>query len=197
MNPITIWAPVATRVELVALGGRFEMQRDSEGVWRLDEPRLAPGADYAFSIDGGKPLPDPRSRFQPQGVHGPSRVTSTEFDWTDAAFRAQPLGSAILYELHVGTFAADGTFDGVIDRLPHLVELGITHVELMPVAEFPGKRGWGYDGVDLFAPHSAYGGPAGLKRLVDACHAHDIAVVLDVVYNHLGPDGNYLPSFGP
>jgi maltooligosyltrehalose trehalohydrolase len=197
MNPITIWAPRAERVELVASGGRFEMQRDSAGVWRLDEPRLVPGADYAFSVDGGKPLPDPRSRLQPQGVHGPSRVTSADFDWTDAAFRAQPLGSAILYELHVGTFAADGTFDGVIDRLQHLVELGVTHVELMPVAEFPGKRGWGYDGVDLFAPHSAYGGPAGLKRLVDACHAHDIAVVLDVVYNHLGPDGNYLPSFGP
>jgi maltooligosyltrehalose trehalohydrolase len=130
-------------------------------------------------------------------VHGPSRVPDASFHWTDENFRAPPLGSAIIYELHVGTFAEDGTFDGVIERLSHLQALGVTHIEIMPIAEFPGRRGWGYDGVQLFAPHSAYGGPLGLRRLVDACHARGIAVLLDVVYNHFGPDGNHLPQFGP
>ena len=121
----------------------------------------------------------------------------TAFRWSDHAWRAGPLSAAVIYELHVGTFTPEGTFEAAIERLDHLVDLGITHVELMPVAEFPGLRGWGYDGVDLYAPHHGYGGPEGLKRLVNACHTRGLAVLLDVVYNHLGPDGNYLASFGP
>jgi maltooligosyltrehalose trehalohydrolase len=196
-----VWAPHADRVEL-ALGAaaaeRRAMRREERGWWTADVAEAGPGTDYGFTLDGEGPFPDPRSAFQPLGVHGPSRVVDHDaFDWTDRAWSAPPLADAVLYELHVGTFADDGTFDGVIPHLDHLVELGVTHVELLPVAEFPGNRGWGYDGVDLFAPHHAYGGPDGLKRLVDACHARRLAVVLDVVYNHLGPDGNYLARFGP
>ncbi|HEY8944366.1 MAG TPA: alpha-amylase family glycosyl hydrolase, partial [Polyangiaceae bacterium] len=196
MKEFFVWAPNAKHMELVAGGQRLPLAREGD-LWRLADGALSPGTDYALSIDGARPLPDPRSRYQPEGVHGPSRWTADKFSWTDAGFRAPPLASAVLYELHVGTFGSDGTFDGVIERLGHLQKLGVTHVELMPVVEFPGERGWGYDGVDLFAPHHAYGGPEGLKRLVDACHARGLAVVLDVVYNHLGPDGNYLPQFGP
>jgi maltooligosyltrehalose trehalohydrolase len=149
-------------------------------------------------VDNSKPLPDPRSSWQPEGVHGPSRVLDhAAFAWTSQGFRAPPLASALIYELHVGTFSPEGTFDGVIQKLDYLLDLGVTHVELMPVNEFSGRRGWGYDGVDLYAPHHAYGGPDGLKRLVNACHARGLAVLLDVVYNHLGPEGNYLSQFGP
>ena len=156
------------------------------------------GSDYCLSLDGGPPLPDPRSEHQPAGIEGPSRrVDHAAFAWTDDDFRPPPLSAGLVYELHVGTFSATGTFDGAILRLPHLVELGVSHVELMPVCEFAGQRGWGYDGVNLFAPHHAYGGPDGLKRLVNACHAHGLAVLLDVVYNHLGPRGNHLARFGP
>ena len=159
---------------------------------------MTTGDDYAFSLDGGAALPDPRSLHQPHGVHGPSRIVDhTSFSWTDAAWRGSPLADATIYELHVGTFTPSGTFDGVAGRLPFLRDLGVTAIELMPVAAFPGARGWGYDGVDLWAVHDAYGGPEGLRRLVDAAHATGIAVVLDVVYNHLGPDGNHLGSFGP
>ncbi len=155
-------------------------------------------ADYQLVVDGELAIPDPRSPFQPHGVHGPSRRdTAAGFRWTDEGWRAPPLSAAVIYELHVGTFTPQGTFESAIARLDHLVRLGVTHVEIMPVAAFPGSRGWGYDGVALFAPHAAYGGPAGLKRLVDACHARGLAVLLDVVYNHLGPDGNYLGRLGP
>jgi len=151
-----------------------------------------------FSVDGGPPCPDPRSACQPAGVHGPSQlVDHSEFTWTDAAWSGIPIADAVIYELHVGTFSSAGTFDGVVERIPHLLELGVNAIELLPVATFPGNRGWGYDGVDLFAPHPSYGGPGGLKRLVDACHRAGIAVLMDVVYNHLGPDGNYLREFGP
>src|SRR5579871_156688 len=144
------------------------------------------------------PRPDPRSPHQPQGVHGPSApVDFSAFRWTDAGWQAGELRDQVFYELHVGTFSPEGTFGGVVGRLDHLVDLGITAVELMPVAEFSGSRGWGYDGVDLFAPHHVYGGPVGLKRLVDAFHENGLAVLLDVVFNHLGPDGNYLGRFGP
>jgi maltooligosyltrehalose trehalohydrolase len=143
-------------------------------------------------------LPDPRSEYQPLGVHGPSeRVKQEAFPWSDAAFTPTPWSQAIVYELHIGTFTDAGTFRAALERLDHLVELGITHIELMPVAAFPGRQGWGYDGVALFAPHAAYGTPDDLKRLVDGCHARGLAVILDVVYNHLGPDGNYLGQFGP
>src|SRR5262245_10551081 len=179
-------------------GRRLPMTRDGRGWWTAVPPAGSDGIEYRFALDGGAPHPDPRSPFQPHGVHGPSRrVDHGAFRWSDGAWRAGPLSSAVIYELHVGTFTPQGTFDAAIERLDHLGRLGITHVELMPVAEFPGTRSWGYDGVDLFAPHHGYGGPDGLKRLVDACHARGLALLLDVVYNHLGPDGNYLASYGP
>ncbi len=167
------------------------------GWWRLDAPELGDGADYAFSLDGGPARPDPRSRWQPYGVHRPSRVVDpSRFDWR-AEWRGFHLPAAILYELHVGTFTSEGTFAGAIARLDHLVALGVTGVSLMPVNAFAGRHGWGYDGVGLWAVHEPYGGPAGLAAFVDACHARGLGVVLDVVYNHLGPSGNYLPEFGP
>ncbi|MGI9079896.1 MAG: malto-oligosyltrehalose trehalohydrolase [Acidimicrobiales bacterium] len=196
---LEVWAPKAQAVDVVVGERRTAMDGPDERGWfRTGAAEIDTGADYAFSLDGGPPLPDPRSPWQPHGVHGPSRrVDHGAFAWTDAAWAAPELADVVVYELHVGTFSPEGTFDGAIAHLDHLVGLGITAVEVMPVAEFPGRRGWGYDGVHLWAPHSAYGGPDGLKRLVDACHARDLAVVLDVVYNHLGPDGNYLPQFGP
>jgi len=192
-----VWAPRASQVEVVLCYRRVTMDGPDEQGW-FRAPAAASDVDYAFSLDGGAPLPDPRSQWQPYGVHGPSRlVDHGTFAWTDEGWRAPPLAEAVVYELHVGTFSSEGTFDGAIAHLDHLVDLGVTAVEVLPVAEFPGRRGWGYDGVALYAPHSAYGGPDGLKRLVDACHDRSLAVVLDVVYNHLGPDGNYLPQFGP
>jgi maltooligosyltrehalose trehalohydrolase len=193
-----VWAPRAGRVELQLGGDRLDMRAQSGGWWELEAPAAA-GADYGYRLDAGDPLPDPRSRWQPNGVHGLSRlVDHAAFRWTDAGWRGGPrLADAVLYELHVGTFTQGATFESAIERLDHLVELGVNAVELMPVAEFSGERGWGYDGVDLWAPHHAYGGPEGLEALVDACHARGLAVVLDVVYNHLGPEGNYLERFGP
>ncbi|MGW4664616.1 malto-oligosyltrehalose trehalohydrolase [Streptosporangium sandarakinum] len=193
-----VWAPTRERVELVLGERRLPMRRSGDGWWERSVEEAGPGTDYAYSLDGGPPRPDPRSPYQPYGPHGPSRlVDHAAFGWTDDRWRGTPLPGAVLYELHVGTFSPAGTFDGAIEHLPHLAELGVDAVELMPVAEFSGGRGWGYDGVSLFAPHHAYGGPDGLKRLVDACHAHGLGVVMDVVYNHLGPSGNYLPEFGP
>jgi maltooligosyltrehalose trehalohydrolase len=198
MSGLRVWAPIANAVEIDSAGKRLAMTRETGGWWSAEVAGAAHGTDYAFIIDGGAPLPDPRSRWQPHGVHGPSRLLDhSAFRWTDRGWNAPPLGSGVLYEMHVGTFTRDGTFAAAIARLDHLIALGVTHLEVMPVAEFPGDRGWGYDGVDLFAPHHAYGGPGGLKRLVDACHARGIAVILDVVYNHFGPSGNYLSQFGP
>ncbi|MDQ4037534.1 MAG: malto-oligosyltrehalose trehalohydrolase [Actinomycetota bacterium] len=195
----SVWAPHAdSSVEVLISGTRFELARGVRGSWEADIPTLVAGTDYAVSIDGGPPRPDPRSASQPAGVEGFSRVVDhAAFDWTDADWTGIELTHSVLYELHVGTFTDAGTFRGVIDRLDHLVSLGVQAVELMPVVEFSGSRGWGYDGVDLWAPHSAYGGPEGLKELVDACHAQGLGVVLDVVYNHLGPAGNFLAEFGP
>jgi len=193
-----VWAPHAQRVDLAIAGRNVAMRRGDGGWFEAHDEQAAAGDRYGFALDGAAPLPDPRSPSQPDGVHGLSQVVDHgAFAWNDAGWHGMPLGSAVLYELHAGTFTAEGTFDAAIARLPHLVELGVSAVELMPVAEFPGDRGWGYDGVDLYAPHHAYGGPDGLKRLVDACHAHGLAVVMDVVYNHLGPDGNHLSRFGP
>ena len=198
MTRLSVWAPTSKSVKLQLAGARVALQRRTDGFWELDQPVLPAGTDYQFVLDDGPPLPDPRSPHQPQGVHGPSRIVDhAAFEWTDAGWRAPPLASGLVYELHVGTFSRSGDFDGVRSRLDYLADLGITHVELMPVNEFPGRRGWGYDGVDLFAPHHAYGGPDALKRLVDACHGRGLAVLLDVVYNHLGPDGNYLGQYGP
>jgi maltooligosyltrehalose trehalohydrolase len=174
-----------------------ELTREDSGWWSA--PFELRHVDlYTFEVDGKRAIPDPRSPWQPHGVHGPScHVDHSLFEWHDANWQQRPLSSAIIYELHIGTFTPDGTFDAAIERLDHLADLGITHIEIMPVAAFQGDRGWGYDGVALYAPHEAYGGPDGLKRLVDACHARGIAVLLDVVYNHLGPSGNYLPVYGP
>ncbi|HMI70772.1 MAG TPA: alpha-amylase family glycosyl hydrolase, partial [Solirubrobacteraceae bacterium] len=158
----------------------------------------APGDEYWLVVDGRR-FPDPCSRWQPRGIRGPSRVLDTaDHAWSDKRFRAAALRDAVLYELHVGVFTAEGTFDAAIEYLPALAELGITHVELMPVAEFPGRHGWGYDGVYVSAAHSAYGGPHGLRRFVDAAHAVGLGVILDVVYNHVGASGTKaLEAFGP
>jgi maltooligosyltrehalose trehalohydrolase len=207
-----VWAPRAERVELALVPAdwaqgtgaqptaplRLAMLRENGGWWSIEVPDAGPGTDYGYVLDGAGQFPDPRSPWQPGGVHGLSRtVDHAAFQWTDGDWQAPPLEEAVIYELHVGAFSPAGTFDGVIGRLDHLVGLGVTHIELMPVVEFPGWHGWGYDGVDLFAPHHAYGGPEGLKRLVDACHGRGLAVLVDVVWNHLGPDGNYLARFGP
>jgi maltooligosyltrehalose trehalohydrolase len=194
---LSVWAPRAGSVA-ADLGDRTVMMAPGErpGWFEIEVP--AGEIDYAFRLDGGEPLPDPRSPWQPDGVHGPSRTfDASAFNWTDAGFGPVPLERAVIYELHVGTFSPEGTFAGVVPLLPHLVELGVTHVELLPVNAFAGRWGWGYDGVDLYAPHPAYGTPADLQAVVDACHGHGLAVLLDVVYNHLGPEGNYLSRFGP
>jgi maltooligosyltrehalose trehalohydrolase len=194
-----VWAPNAKRVELVVGTDRHAMaQALRDGWWELETAAAGPGDDYAFSLDGGTARPDPRSRFQPHGVHGPSRVVDgSQFPWTDAGWPGPRGAGAVYYELHVGTFTPEGTFDAAIAELDHLAALGVDAVEVMPVAAFPGRRGWGYDGVALWAVHEAYGGPDALRRFVDACHARGIGVLLDVVYNHLGPSGNYLAEFGP
>lgn len=193
---ITVWAPDAKRVELVLGDDRTPMDETGAG-WFACNVVLDVDDDYAFSVDASEPMPDPRSRSQPGGVHAASRLVEHPRRRGLDAWRGFPLRDAVIYELHTGTFSAEGTFDGAIDHLDHLVDLGVNAIEIMPVAEFPGRRGWGYDGVDLFAPHSAYGGPAGLHRLIEACHGRRIAVILDVVYNHVGPEGDYLGAFGP
>ena len=166
--------------------------------WSVAVPTAGPGSRYGFLLNGEGPLPDPRSAWQPDGVHGLSQVVDHGiYQWKDPGFSAPPLATAVIYELHVGTFSGQGTFAGAIERLEHVAGLGVTHVELMPVAEFSGGHGWGYDGVDLYAPHHGYGTPEDLKRFVDACHARGLGVLLDVVYNHLGPSGNYLAKYGP
>jgi maltooligosyltrehalose trehalohydrolase len=199
VTKLSVWAPSADSVSVQGSDRRHAMTRDDGGWWRVDVPALRHGDDYAFLLDDATTaLPDPRSSWQPHGVHEPSRVyDQARFAWTDDTWRGVALPGAVFYELHVGTFTPGGTLDAVIDRLDHLVDLGVDIVELMPVAAFPGVHGWGYDGVDLFAVHEPYGGPDALKRLVDACHRRRLGVSLDVVYNHLGPSGNYLPSFGP
>lgn len=198
-----VWAPTARRVELVLFAAgreaaRHAMDRDERGYWTTHIAGVGAGARYAYSVDGGPPRPDPASRSQPDGVHAPSEVVDPErFAWSDAGWRGRPLEALVIYELHIGTATPEGTCDALIDKLPALVELGVTALEIMPIAAFPGRRNWGYDGVDLYAPAAIYGGPDGFKRLVDAAHRHGLAILLDVVYNHLGPDGNYLREFSP
>lgn len=194
----SVWAPKPEHVALVVNGQRAPMHQAGSGWWRTVIEDAGPGVRYGFSLDGGPPRPDPRSMSQPDGIDGLSQVVDhATYGWDDLAWRGVSLPGAVLYELHVGTFSPAGTFEGAIDRLDHLVDLGVDVVELMPVAEFSGDRGWGYDGADLFAPHHAYGGPEGLKAFVGACHAAGLGVVIDVVYNHLGPAGNYLSEYGP
>ncbi len=198
MTSFEVWAPNVHRVRLQLAGRLLDMNAGADGWWQLDA-EAPPGTEYAYLLDDSDtPLPDPRSRWQPFGVHGPSRRYDDEcFAWTDHAWRGRDLLGAVIYELHIGTFTSGATFDAAIERLDHLVELGITHVEILPINAFNGVWNWGYDGVGWYAVHQPYGGPDGLKRFVDACHTRALAVVLDVVYNHLGPSGNYLPRFGP
>jgi maltooligosyltrehalose trehalohydrolase len=192
-----VWAPKLNTLAVTISGSIFPMTRGGED-FEVHVPGARPGDLYSLLLDGERDRPDPVSRSQPQGVHGPSKIVDPDsFAWTDSSWKGIPLASHVIYELHTGTFTPEGTFEAIISKLPHLKDLGITAIELMPVAEFPGTRNWGYDGVDLYAPHSAYGGPEGLKKLVDACHREGLAVVLDVVYNHIGPEGNYLAEFGP
>ena len=193
-----VWAPGQDRVRLRVADTDHEMRQNHGGWWSI-EIDAGHGTDYAYLLgDDATPLPDPRSAWQPDGVHGPSRVYDhTIFTWTDQAWTGRQLPGGVVYELHIGTFTPGGTFDSAIDRLDHLVDLGITLVEVMPVNSFDGVAGWGYDGVLWGAVHEPYGGPDGLKRFVDACHGRGMGVVLDVVYNHLGPSGAYLPRFGP
>lgn len=198
MGAFRVWAPKPRRVELVVGGRRLAMKHSERGWWVLADVAAEAGMRYGFALDGGEVRPDPRSPSQPDGVLGLSEVVDHgAYAWNDGDWRGMQLAGAVLYELHPGTFSPDGTFDGIIEHLPHLVRLGVDAIELMPVAEFSGDRGWGYDGADLFAPHHVYGGPTGLKRLVDACHSARLGVVIDVVYNHLGPVGNFLSEFGP
>jgi maltooligosyltrehalose trehalohydrolase len=200
-----VWAPSARQVDVV-LGEDSEvvraMQPVSDGWWVADVADAGPGTDYAFRLDDHDPLPDPRSRWQPYGVHGPSRVFDpASFHWTDSGWLGPRDGDGVLggvfYELHVGTFTSEGTLAAAAERLPHLVELGVDVVELLPLGAFPGRWGWGYDGAHPGAVHAPYGGPEGLQRFVDAAHGHGLGVCLDVVDNHLGPSGNYLAKFGP
>lgn len=200
MHEFTVWGPTAKKVA-VKVGDRVHAMEgpDERGWWKAAVEDAGPGSDYGFLLgDNPAVYPDPRSAWQPNGVHGLSRVyDQAQFSWHDEGWQATPLASSIQYEMHVGTFTPSGTLDSAIERLDYLVELGVTHVELMPVAEFAGDRGWGYDGVDLYAVAQHYGGPDGLKRFVDACHGRGLAVLLDVVYNHFGPVGNYAGKFGP
>jgi maltooligosyltrehalose trehalohydrolase len=196
-----VWAADATRVGVALYDGQretglFALAPEAGGAFAGYVAGIGPGARYMYRLDSGDPRPDPASRYQPDGVHGASQVVDpAAFAWTDRHWRGIPLEDALIYELHVGTATDAGTFDALIERLDDLRDLGVTAIELMPVADFPGQRNWGYDGVCLFAPARAYGGPEALRRLVDAAHARGLAVLLDVVYNHLGPDGNYLRQF--
>jgi len=200
MHEFSLWAPKAKKIAVKIDDKQYPMAGpDEKGWWKASVEAAQPGTHYAFMLDDdATPYPDPRGLWQPNGVHGPTRIyDQTAFAWTDDRWQGPPLSGAVIYELHVGTFTAAGTFDAAIERLDYLSKLGITHVELMPVVEFPGKHGWGYDGVALFAVNNLYGGPDGLKRFIDACHAHGLAVLIDVVYNHFGPVGNYTTKFGP
>ena len=196
-----VWAPKASTVRLQILSGQavgsYQLQREEKGYFSLSVPRVADGDRYFFQPDDGPARPDPVSRYQPDGVHEASQVVDPRlFSWQDAGWSGIPLEQYVIYELHVGTFTREGTFEAAIPFLDYLLELGITAVELMPVSQFPGNRGWGYDGVSLFAPQNSYGGPGGLKQLINACHRKGLAVILDVVYNHFGPEGNHLGEFG-
>ncbi|MBD3257427.1 malto-oligosyltrehalose trehalohydrolase, partial [candidate division GN15 bacterium] len=197
----TVWAPLRNHVELLLTGPKertVAMERDDRGYWRTRVDNLPAGASYRFRLDGADSWPDPASAYQPDGVHDASAVVDHDsFAWSDDGWTGMALRDMVQYELHVGTFTEAGTFDAVIERLDNLKQLGVSAIELLPVAQFPGSRNWGYDGAYPFAVQNSYGGPDGLKRLVDACHARGMAVVLDVVYNHLGPEGNYLGQYAP
>ena len=192
-----VWAPRAKGVKLqINLHSRVQMTPIDNGYFHC-VASVPAGSRYVYVLDENKERPDPASKFQPDGVHGPSQVCGSSFEWTDADWAGLPLTDAVFYELHVGTFTPAGTFDAIIERIPSLKSLGVTLIELMPVAQFPGARNWGYDGAYPFAVQNSYGGPDGLKRLVNACHREGVGLALDVVYNHLGPEGNYISDFAP
>jgi maltooligosyltrehalose trehalohydrolase len=195
-----VWAPAVDRVEVELIEPRqiVAMQRDADGVWSGLVPQARPGSRYWYRLNGKTSRPDPYSRSQPEGPHGPSQVVDPNaHTWHDQAWRGQGIQGLAIYQLHIGTATPGGTFDSLIAQLPRIKALGVNAIEPLPVAEFPGQRNWGYDGVDLFAPAHVYGGPDALKRLVDAAHQNGLAVILDVVYNHFGPDGNYLREYSP
>jgi maltooligosyltrehalose trehalohydrolase len=195
-----VWAPFLSDVSVRILYREpvlVPLERDEQGYWRRTVGDIPRGTRYLYRLNDDKERPDPASRSQPDGVHAPSQVVDPVFLWQDNGWKGIPLKDLIIYELHIGAFTTKGTFEAAISRLDHLVELGVTAIEIMPVAQFPGTRNWGYDGVYPFAPQNSYGGTSGLKTLVNACHRKGLAVILDVVYNHLGPDGNYLNDFGP
>ncbi|HYW88708.1 MAG TPA: alpha-amylase family glycosyl hydrolase, partial [Chloroflexota bacterium] len=197
-----LWAPAAATLRLSLEGPEatavLAMQPIGGGWFELDCPAAHAGTRYRFLLDSGVYVPDPASRANPDDVHGPSLVVDPlAFDWDDGDWSGRPWEEAVIYELHVGTFSPEGTFAGVQQRLDYLRELGVTVIELMPVADFPGRRNWGYDGVLAFAPDAAYGPPEALKRLVQEAHRRGLMVLLDVVYNHFGPDGNYLHLYAP
>lgn len=195
MTEFRVWAPRATRMTVQLDGARHPLMQQPGGWWSVE----AEGRDYGYLIDDAEtPRPDPRSRWQPDGVHGLSRVFDPDaYEWRATSWTGRQLAGGVVYELHIGTFTPEGTFDAAIDRLDHLVDLGIDFVEVLPVNAFNGEWNWGYDGVLWYAVQESYGGPAGYQRFVDACHERGLAVIQDVVYNHLGPSGNYLPEFGP
>ena len=194
-----VWAPNARRSVAVVLDGsddRVELQREGEGYWAGEAAGIGAGTRYRFSLDGAEPLPDPVSRFQPEGVHGPSEVVDpSTYGWQDEGWGGIPVSNLSIYELHVGTMTPEGTYAALAAQLPALRDLGVTAIELMPLAESPGRWNWGYDGVDVWAPSHNYGTPDDLRALVDAAHRHGLGVILDVVYNHFGPDGNYLSAY--
>ncbi len=197
---IKVWAPVAENMEidLPGRGERLQLNRGNYGYWTLETDKVKPGDVYRFIINGSKKLPDPASLYQPEGVHGYSQAIGVDtMKWTDSRWKNIPLDEYLIYELHVGTYTAEGDFSGVIKKLGYLLSLGVTAIEIMPVAQFPDSRNWGYDGVYPFAVHNTYGGPEALQQLVNACHDKGLCVILDVVYNHLGPEGNYLAEYGP
>ena len=195
----TVWAPHRKKVEVFLPGANVShlMTKNDFGYWSVGLDGIDAGSPYFFVLDDGKKFPDPASRAQPDGVHGASSVVPQDYNWTDNGWKGFALGEMLLYEVHVGAFSPSRNFEGIIKRLEYLKDLGVNTIELMPVAQFPGDRNWGYDGVCPFAVQWSYGGPTGLKKLVDAAHSAGIAVVLDVVYNHQGPEGNYLGEFGP
>jgi maltooligosyltrehalose trehalohydrolase len=199
MTTFEVWAPAHERVRVRALGADHEMAHVGDGTWRAVVPDAGPGTDYAFLLgDDDTPLPDPRSRWQPNGVHEASRLVDPQaYEWHDAGWSGRQLAGCVVYELHIGTFTVEGTFAAAVERLDHLVSLGVDLVEVLPVNAVNGTHNWGYDGVAWFAVHEPYGGPDAFKHFVDECHRRGLGVILDVVYNHLGPSGAYLPRFGP
>jgi maltooligosyltrehalose trehalohydrolase len=195
---VVVWSPFSQRVELCVDKKCTDLLKQEEGYWKLETAEIHQGDLYRFRLNGEKEYPDPASLSQPEGVHGPSQALDLQsFEWKDQAWNNPPIQDYIIYELHTGTFTPEGSFKGIENKLDDLVALGITAIEIMPVAQFPGGRNWGYDGVFPFAVQHSYGGATTLQELVDACHRKGIAVILDVVYNHLGPEGNYLGAFGP